>query len=300
MKKSAYVTIAFAIVTTSIFALDVSYETGRDESIKKDRSMSVKKGNEQRSSNRKFDTSTDSKSYSADVTFDPIPIYMIRANSCVQSLSVAADFGLSAVIDEDGGVIDLNKKAYIDNAASSSMKVSAIDGVDEGAIKKHIACILGETAKMAQANLYLQQKLGGKNFTIKQASAVAVYTFDNVDKLTDPSIRLQYKQAINSLRQPCRFLANLGRDSIQCGTLSFSFTDNSIKQSGVLLSAGNGFFGMGSTLRISMGDTNAVGRDVASENSKSASRDATLSKTGSNSQSLGGKQQTNVSPFLPK
>lgn len=300
MKKSAYVIVALVTITNSIFAMDISYETGGDQSIKNDQSMSVKKGSEQRSSNRNFNSGTDARSYSADVTFDPIPIYVLKANQCVKTIAVASDFGLSAVLDEEDGIIDLNKKAYMDNAASSSMQISKIAGAQEQEIKNYIACILGETAKMAQANLNLQKSLGTKSFTTRQAAYAAINTFENVDKITDPSVRLQFAQALNSLRQPCRFLANLGRDSIQCGTLTFSFTDNSIKQSGTLLSVGNNFYGISSTLRISMSDTGTIGHEIANENSKSASRDASLTKTGSKSMSSSGKQQTNIAPFLPK
>lgn len=300
MKKVALMIAASAAITNFLFALDVSYETGMDQSIKKDRSMSVKKGSEQKLSNRNFDTHTDVKSYSADIIFDPTPLYVMRANQCVKTIAVAADFGLSAVIDDEDGIIDLNRKNYIDSAAGSSMAISKISGVKEKEIKNYIACILGETARMAQANLDLQKKFANKTFSSRQIARSAVDTFDNIDSLTDQSIRLQYMQAMKSLEQPCRFLANQARDSIQCGTLTFSFVDNSIRQAGTLLSVSQNLYGINTSLRVSMSDTTTDGKEVARENSQSSSRDASLTQTGSNSMNRASKKTTNVSPFLPK
>lgn len=298
MKKSIITIALLAIVTNSTFAMDISYETGRDESIKHDKSMSVKEGNEQRSSNRKFVSGADASSHSSDVSFDPVSIYMNVANECIRSVAVASDFGLSAVIDD--GIIDLNKKSYYENAASSAMKLSEIDSVDEQAIKNYMACILLESSRMAQANLILQKDLGGRKFTSAEVSNKAIVAWGKAQQISNPFIKSQINKAVDSLRKPCRFLPNMGKDSIQCGALAFSFVDNSIKQGGVMLTPSEKFFGVNSTLRISMSDTDTVGREVARENSKSASRDASLTKTGSNSQSRGGKQQTNISPFLPK
>lgn len=300
MKKIIFVIVAFAMTITSMYAVDISYNTGQDQSIKKDKSMSVKNSNEQRSNNRKYRNDSDTKSYSVDVTFDTIPIYMLKANSCVKTIAVAADFGLSVVIDQDDGIIDLNKKAYLDSSANASMKISKINGARENEIKNYMACILNETAKMAQANLNLQKILGTKSFSSSDVTKAAIKEFENTNTLSDPSIRLQYIQALNSLKQPCRFLANLGHDSIQCNTLTFSFVDNSIKQAGTLLSAGSNFFGINSAIRVAISDTDTTGKEISNDSSKSSSRDATLTKTGSNSMSRGSKQQLNVSPFLPK
>jgi hypothetical protein len=287
-----------AIVVSSCYAIDITYETGRDQSIKHDKSMSVKKGNEQRSNNRKFVSAADATSHSSDVSFEPVAIYMNVANECIRTVAVAADFGLSAVVD--GGIIDLNKKGYYDGAASSAMKLSEIDDVDEYAIKEHLACILLESSRMAQANLILQKELGGRKFTSSEISDKAILAFKKAEKISNPFIKSQIDKAVDSLKKPCRFLPNMGKDSIQCGALAFSFVDNSIKQGGVMLTPSEKFFGVSSTLRISMSDTDTVGREVARENSESSSRDASLTNTGSNSISRGGKQQTNVAPFLPK
>jgi hypothetical protein len=220
------------------------------------------------------------------------------ANECIRSVAVASDFGLSAVID--GGIIDLNKKTYYENAASSAMKLSEIDSVDEQAIKNYMACVLLESSRMAQANLILQKELGGRKFTSVEVSNKAMVAWGKAQQISNPFIKSQINKAVDSLKKPCRFLPNMGKDSIQCGALAFSFVDNSIKQGGVMLTPSEKFFGVNSTLRISMSDTDTVGREVARENSESSSRDASLTNTGSNSISRGGKQQTNISPFLPK
>jgi hypothetical protein len=285
----------------SVYGMDISNDTGQDQSLKIDAGMNVKKGNEQKSSNRKYKSGADAQSYSVDLTFDPIPIYLLKADRCAKQIAVAGDFGLSAVMadDEDVG-IDLNKKEALEYAAGSSLAISKIDGAREGEIKNYLACILGESAKMAQSNLNLQNRLGNHTFNSKDISFAAVKEFKSISTLDNPSIRMQYKQAINSLRQPCRFLASLGHDSIQCGTLVFSFTDNSIKQSGVLLSVGPNFYGVSSTIRVSMSDINTIGHETSRESSQSSSRDSSLSQTKSESISHGTKQQINVLPFLPK
>lgn len=301
MKKPILAIVVLAIAATSIFAVDISYETGKEQSLKKDKSMSVKSSSENRHSNRKFDAATDSKSYSADVTFDPTPIYLLRANQCAKTIAVAKDFGLTALMDgEDDDMVDLNRKASIDLASSSSISISKIPGARENEIKDYIGCIITESAKMAQANLNLERKFGTHTFSGKEITHAAANEFQSIDRISDPSIRLQFASALNSLKQPCRFLANMGHDSIQCGTLTFSFTDNTVRQSGTLISAGQNFWGVTSSLRVSMSDTRTDGRETAFENSNSDSRDATLTQSAGSSMSRNQKQSTNVAPFLPK
>ena len=300
MGANKIVTVLFCTVCTigNLMGIDTSYESSRDQSVKKDKSMSVKKGNEQRSSNRKFVSGVDTSNHSSDVSFDAVSIYMNVADECIRSVAVASDFGLSAVMD--GGIIDLNKKTYYENVASSAMKLSEIDGVDEHAIKEYMACILLESSRMAQANLILQKELGGRKFTSAQITNKALGAWDKAQRISNPFIKSQIGQAVDSLKKPCRFLPNMGKDSIQCGALAFSFVDNSIKQGGVILTPSEKFFGINSIFRISLTDTDTVGRELAHEDSESSSRDATLTNTGSNSISRGGKQQTSVSTFLPK
>lgn len=300
MKKTILTIALAAIVTNSIFAMDISTDTGQDHTIKKDRSMSVKSSSENRNSRRSFNNASDAKSYSSEVSFDPIPVYMLRAQTCAKTISVARDFGLHALMDGNDEFVDLNKKNSIDLASASSISISKIPGVREDDIKSHILCIVMESAKMAQANLNLERKFGGQPFSGKQIASAAVHEFDNLKSLNDPSIRLQFSSAMNSLKQPCRFLANMGRDSIQCGSLTFSFVDNSVKQSGTLISAGQNFFGISSSLRISMSDTRTDGREVARENSTGSSSDVSLSQTVGDSKSQSQKQTINAAPFLPK
>lgn len=295
MKKLALLTIAFAILTTSTFALDVSHETGMDQSIKKDKSMSVKNGNEARSSNRKFNTNTNGRASSADVSFDAVSVYSQIADECVRLKTPSVDFGLSF---EEDGVIDLNKKSYYENAGSASMLLSKIDGVDENGIKKYAGCIIYNTARMAQANLYLQQSIGGRSFSSDEVYHRANEAWAKAASPKHSFIVSQMKKAEEALSRPCRFL--MSKDSVQCGSLNFSFAEQIIKNGGVVLSPGDKFFGINSSFRISLTDNNTIGREVAAENSQSSSRDASLTQTGSNSMNRAIKQQTNISPFLPK
>lgn len=300
MKKQIAIGAAFAILANAAFALDMSYDTSRDQSIKKDKSMSVKKGSEKKTSNRNFDTDVDSKSYAADVVFDPMPIYKLRAHQCVQSIAVAADFGLTSVIDDEEGIIDLNRKAYIENASANAMRVSQIPGAREGELKKYIACVVDESARMAQANLNLQSKLGTHAFSARQIAKESLAEFSQVDDITDPSIRMQLVQAHESLKQPCRFVPSMGKDSVQCGTLTFSFVDNSVKNAGTAIAGAGALYGVAPSFRVSLSETDTDGREVARESSQSSSRDASMTQTGSSGMSRSQKQQLNVAPFLPK
>ena len=297
MRKSIYLTIALAIVTTSIFALDVSYETGRDQSIKKDKSMSVKKGSEKKNSNRNFNSKIKATSSSVGATFDAVAVYTQYADECIRSLTPAADFGLD--IEEDG-IINLNKKAYFDNASAGAMKLSEVGGIDEMGIKKYMGCIIYNSARMAQANLDLQNLLSGKTVSSSQVFEMSKIAWKNSSHPKNIFVVSQLSKASQALNAPCRFVPNMGKDSIQCGSLIFSFVDNSIKSAGELLSPGDKFFGINSSFRVSVSDTINDGSELSNENSSSSSRDASLAQTYSNSMNRGGKQTTNVSPFIPK
>lgn len=283
------------LIIYSAFAIDISYETGTNQSIKKDKSMSVKNGSEAKNSNRKFDTNTNARSTSSDITFDAVAIYSQVADECIRAKTPSVDFGLA--IEEDG-VIDLNKKAYYENTGSASMLLSKIDGVDENGIKKYAGCIIYNSARMAQANLYLQQSIGGRSFSNDEIYRRASDAWIKATTPKNNFIVSQMKKAEESLVKPCRFM--MSKDAIQCGTLVFSFADQTIKNSGVLLSPGDKFFGINSSFRVSLSDNNTIGRENASENSQSSSRDASLIQTGSNSMNRASKKTTNVSPFLPK
>jgi hypothetical protein len=289
--------IATAILLTEVQAVDVSSKTSREQSIKKDKSMSVKTGSEKRSSNRKFNTSTNAKGYSADMTFDVVAIYSHFADECFRELTPAADFGLRF---EDNGIIDLNRKAYFENAASGAMKLSKIDGVDEHGIKRMIGCKIYNSGRMAQANLILQKSIGGKTFSSRDIVVRARDAWENAAHPTDSFIVSQLQKAETALKSDCRFVPNLGKDSIQCGSLMYSFADGSVKNAGVALSSGEKFFGVHSSLRVSLSDTDTVGRETARENSQSSARDASLIQTGSNSMNHGSEQQLNVAPFIPR
>lgn len=297
MKNFILLIGSLLIMSTALSAVDMSNKTSREQSIKKDKSMSVKKGSEQRSSDRKSNTSTNAKGYSADVTFDAVAIYSRFADECFRGLTPAADFGLGF---EDDGMIDLNRKAYFENAASGAMRLSKIDGVDEYGIKKMIGCKVYNSGRMAQANLILQKSIGGKTFSSREVVARAIEAWEKAERPTDSFIVDQLRKAESALKSDCRFVPNLGRDSIQCDSLTYSFVDGAVKNAGVVLSPGEKFFGVNSSLRISFSDTDTVGKETASENSRSASRDASLTQTGSNSMSRGSDQTINVAPFIPR
>jgi hypothetical protein len=298
MRSKIIITIAAIAATANFaYAVDVSYEAGTDQTIRKDKAMSVKKGSEQKNSKRKFDTKTNAASASADVTFDAVSVYSNVADECFRTLTPAADFGLGF---EEDGVIDLNRKSYFENAASGAMRLSQIDGVDESGIKELIACKIYNSARMAQANLILQKSLGRKSFSSADVMRYAQVAWDKAAKPTDPFIVGQLKKADSALKHDCRFVPNLGRDSVQCHSLTYSFVDGSTKNAGVVLSPGEKFFGVNSSFRISLSDNNTLGTEVANEDSQSASRDSSLTQTGSNSLNRSSKKTTNVSPFIPK
>lgn len=286
---------ALAAIANSAFAIDVSYETSADQSIKRDKSMSVKNGSEAKNSKRKFDTNTNARAASSDVTFDAVAIYSQVADECVRYKTPSVDFGLS--IEEDG-VIDLNKKSYYENAGSASILLSKIDGVDENGIKKYAGCIIYNSARMAQANLYLQKSIGGRSFSSDEVYRRAGDAWEKAATPKNNFIVSQMKKAEEALAKPCRFM--MSKDTIQCGSMNFSFADQTIKNGGVVLSPGDKFFGINSSFRISLSDNNTIGSEVAREDSQSSSRDASLTQTGSNSMNRGSKKTTNVSPFIPK
>lgn len=295
MKNKIMLFAAVAAFSNFAFALDVSYETGADQSLKKDKSISVKNGSEQKDSNRKFNTNTNARASSADLTFDTVSAYSQVADECIRFKTPSVDFGLAF---EDNGVIDLNRKLYFENAGSASMLLSKIEGVDETGIKKYASCIVYNSARMAQANIFLQQSLGGRSFNSDEIFRRAYDAWMKAAKPSNTFIVSQMKKADESLSKPCRF--SMSKDSVQCGSLVFSFADQSIKNGPVLLSPGEKFFGINSSFRVSLSDNNTIGHEVASDNSRSSSRDASLSESSSDSMNRSSKKTTNVAPFMPK
>jgi hypothetical protein len=70
-------------LSVQLFAVDLSYETGEDQNIKKDMSMSVKKSNDKKKSARKFKSKIDSSAYSTEIIYDPTSSYLTVAGECV-------------------------------------------------------------------------------------------------------------------------------------------------------------------------------------------------------------------------
>lgn len=287
-------------LSASGYALDMSKDVSSDRSIKKDSSMSVKTTQDNRSSNRRFNSAIDAKAYSSDISFDPMPVFKMRANRCVNYIATAADFGLSSVLNEEDGSIDYNRKNYIDAAAGSSMKITAVSGAKEKELKNYMACIINESARMAQASINLQQKMGGRTFTSNALTAEAAREFDSIGDITDRSIFLQYQQAFMSLNQSCRFIPTQGRDSVQCGSLTFSLTDNSIRNAGTPIAGAGNIFGVTSTFRVSISDTRNAGLERASEHSKGSSSETGTNESASFNMTSSTKKSVNIAPFLPK
>lgn len=297
MKKVLAVSV-IALLVTSSFALDVSKETSADRSVKKDQSMSAKTSNEDRNTNRKSKTNSLAKSYAADITYDPTPAYLMVADECVSSLSVAADFGLSANIGD--GVIDLNRKQYIENQASQAGYLSDM-GADEVALKEHIACVLINSAKMAQASLNLAKTIGGKKFSSDQIEGKARDEFLSISSITNRSIFTQLSRSVHVLKtKRCRFVPGVSHEVIQCGSLVYSFGDNSVKFGSEPLTGNGQLFGVTTAFRVSLSDTNTDANEVADEFVDAHSYDATLTKTKSATIGTSTKKSTNIAPFLPK
>lgn len=295
--KKIVTALIIGSLSVQLFAVDLSHETGQDQSVKNDMSMSVKKSSDNKNSKRKFKSKIDSAAYSADVIYDPTSSYLTVAGECVTTQKVPADFGLTAEIDD--GIIDLNRKAYLDNGASQSMTVSQLGGDEEG-IKKHIKCMIANSAIMAQSNLDLIKKLSGKSFSASQIDKMAIDEFQTVKKLTDRNIAVQFERSINSInKNHCRFATGMTQ-TVQCGTVVYSFADNSVKNAGIVLTGSDRIFGISTSFRVSMNDTTNDGNENANEISNGSSRDQGLTKSKSDTLNRSSKETTNVSPYLPK
>lgn len=292
---------AAVLIGSAAEAVDISYETGADRKIQIDQTISTKNSSDQRDSNRRFDSHSDSRSYSSDMVFNPLPIYLHIARQCVRQNAVAADFGLTALMEDDE-MVDINRKQSLQYAADSSLPIRKIPGANEAGMKNYISCVISESVKMAQSNLNLQKKFAGRSFTANQIHEAAENEFRTVDGLNDSSLRYQFAGAMSSVQNSdCRFVSSMqGDGKVQCGSLLFSFVDGTIRHSGVLVSPGQGSYGVETSLRVSVSDLSTIGKERANENSTSSSREAAASKNKSTSKNTSSKKSTNISPFLPK
>jgi hypothetical protein len=297
------VLVSSFLFAVSIFAVDVDVSTSAEKNIKRDKSITSKSTKDSKDSSRNSTQKSVSRNAEAEITFDPLPIFLRDSRQCIKQSVTISDFGLGFDVgDEDDAIVDNIKKRYVANASESSVSFSKVGG-NEIFFKEFLKCVITESAKIAEATLNLENAIGNKNFTLQDAQQKAGELIQKTGSLTNSAIIKLYKDSIEQLAYSCRFLGS--QNVVQCGTLTFNFQENRLQNGPVILNAGDkqqgaNFFGIGARTKISLSAGTNANSEKSHETSSGKSIDASMSKSVGQTDSQSQKQQTNVAPFFQK
>ena len=282
-----------------LFAVDISSETSNNLNIKKDKSISIKKSDENRESKSIKNGSEKRTQTNNDVEFDTTTIFISLSNNCIRNPKSLVDFGFNLNAEnylkesEDEFVINLTKKEFIESASILNADVK-IANIDEEKLKEHIDCIVLAGGKIAQANLNLEQGINSNNKQDVQNMAETI--FKNT-KIKNQMIKQQIKLTRESLKEECKFFNEMFK--IKCGNIIYDFKEQTISLSNKILYSANSLFGINTKFNISTSNSDYTSNENSQDISKSKVNDTSLTKTKSNDSSSSTKDEFSIGKFLP-
>lgn len=286
--------IVGVFLVSSVSALDTSYSTGGDYSIKNDKSISIKKGKSSSISIKKSDSNSHAKSASRELTFDTYAVYLPLASKCVQEQKTAVNFDLTTIVDNDS--VNLNLQEWYDNIAKNNAPIKKAD-MDEEKFKKYLGCLAFNGAEMAQANILINKEVNQERVSLVELQQMAKRAFKVSSKIVDPNIKSQLKMVAKSLNEPCVFLGST--DKIKCGSLSYTFSQNTLQIGNETIYGYSNTFGITTQLRVSVNDSDTHSNDVSSDNTTTRNKDMSMTQDQSDSQNRNTKQDVAVGKYIP-
>ncbi len=286
---------ALLVFASAAYAVDASVETGSEQNVKKDASLSVDKTKDKKDTKRKSSNSSNQKSVSQEISFDTYPIFLPYTNECVKNPKSLVDFGISTQVRL--GRIDVLAQQAYDAIAKNNSPISTAK-MDEKGFKKYLACLSVNGAKMSQANIIFSKiAKEQKSFSKSQLQESARSAFMNSENITDKIIVSQLALINKSLNDECSFYNSV--HVVKCGGLVFDFTQNQLKLGAGVVYGYNGMFGVSSSFKVSVNDSDTDSFEVANETGSSSSKKLSLTKSQGDSDSASAKDTVNLQSLIP-
>ena len=290
------VLVSFLFLSVSVFALDNSYNTGKNLNINKDKQISNNKSitinkNKTKSktiSKNKNLSKTETQTYTRLEQLDTLTTLLVLEYSNVQPFAsckvlskpkLPRDLGLSCV--DSNGMVNEGKCSYLKEAAQNNYPLQeVVDYEDLKNIKQYMACVGLYGALIAQ------NMKGENGFVLK-----------------DEELKSIYKMFVNQLKNAeCRLIS---ADTIACGSamIKLGFTPT-LEFSNINLYSSKEFYGYTSNVQNSK--SKSVSKNISMQVAISKSKAINLAKTINNSTALHMQlqQQANhnlsLTSFLPK
>ena len=290
------VLVSFLCLSSFSFALDNSYNTGKNLNVNKDKQISNSKSitinkNKTKSktiSKNKNVSKTETQTYTRLEQLDTLTTLLVLEYSNVQPFAgcrvlskpkLPKDLGLSCVSED--GLVNEGKCSYLKEAAQNNYPLEeVVDYEDLKNIKQYMACVGLYGALIAQ------NMKGEDGFVLKDQELKSIYkTFTN-----------QLKNA------ECRLI---GADTIACGSamIKLSFTPV-LEFSNINLYSSKEFYGYTSNVQNSK--SKSISKNISMQVAISKSKAINLAKNINNSTALHMQlqQQANynlsLTSFLPK
>jgi len=290
------VLVSFLFIGISAFALDNSYNTGKNINVNKDKQISKNKSitinkNKTKSktiSKNKNISKTETQTYTRLEQLDTLTTLLTLEYSNVQPFAgcrvlskpkMPKDLGLSCVTED--GLVNEGKCSYLKEAAQNNYPLSeVVDYTDLKKIKQYMACVGLYGALIAQ------NMKGEDGFVLRDEELKSIYKM-----FTD-----QLKNA------KCRLIA---ADTVSCGSamIRLSFTPT-LEFSNINLYSSKEFYGYTSNVQNSK--SKSISKNISMQVAISKSKAVNLAKSISNNTALHMQlqQQANhnlsLTSFLPK
>ena len=276
-------------------AVDISTDTEINRSLSKEKELSNSfSESKEKQSSSSFANSKEN-SFSTTVNLSLILLDSINKN-CVQNILSARDFNLS-YHNSKSGVMNINKKEYLDAGAGASMRVKDLGG-DERAIKEHIACLIDAGAILAQASTTFP-KIAKKTMTEDSLMNALEKSIESGKNLKDFKIKQIVQNAKSQLKKDCIFYGS--QESIVCGNVMLSLSSMTPNQvtylNHSLFGEKDEVFGIATNYQVNLSDTASSEKSLTA--SSSNSEDTTMKKTSSDSKTTSDKQSVGIGKFIP-
>jgi hypothetical protein len=288
------------LIITLIFAnflqaVDMSTDTEINRSLSKEKELSNSFSESKEKQSSSSIGNSKENSFSTTVNLSLILLDSINKN-CVQNILSARDFNLS-YHNSKSGVMNINKKEYLDAGAGASMRVKDLGG-DERAIKEHIACLIDAGAILAQASSTFP-KIANKTMTEDSLANALEKSVASGKNLKDFKIKQIVQNAKSQLKKDCIFYGS--QESIVCGNVMLSLssmTPNKVTYlNHSLFGEKDEVFGVATNYQVNLSDTASSEKSLTA--SSTNSEDTTMKKTSSDSKTTSDKQSVGIGKFIP-
>ena len=293
MKK--YILIITLIFANFLQAVDMSTDTEINRSLSKEKELSNSFSESKEKQSSSSIGNSKENSFSTTVNLSLILLDSINKN-CVQNILSARDFNLS-YHNSKSGVMNINKKEYLDAGAGASMRVKDLGG-DERAIKEHISCLIDAGAILAQASSTFP-KIANKTMTEYSLVNALEKSVESGKNLKDFKIKQIVQNAKSQLKKDCIFYGS--QESIVCGNVMLSLssmTPNKVTYlNHSLFGEKDEVFGVATNYQVNLSDTASSEKSLTA--SSTNSEDTTMKKTSSDSKTTSDKQSVGIGKFIP-